>query len=583
MKSSVLHYSLFVGLLGIFADVCSADAALRITNYGRRNYADANRQKETKKETMSDSGFRNAPAKKTINESVVGSVEQTAETDTVDVLVNGGTLSPDVPENCARIYPDGRFAWVAPDAGSAIGGTEKCSAVVQLYAYGAAPDGGNVLLATAHVAAGDMIRCNIDEFPSSGIVSTQDDNLVVYVPASREPTIEDVIAVMNEEQKQNAAMKIVSATLVSGLAGNFLGKGDPSSTSPLGTDSGKLKGTAIGALGGAAVMAGHLYTGKVAGDVILSTGVNAATGAAIGNMVSDGDSVLRIEKCEIDGQQTSCLYGYIDDGKSLDSSKVAYCNPTNNECYVCDKVSSDAGGCTDSGGSNTDRIKTCKITRLTNVYYKVDGSSVRDDKLTGKEIEKIEEDNWFKKYNNPTDGCIVFESGLHDDDKGKSYLKVSSAQLSGKSTPVMIANVSDSTFGRKKAYWDDIKANKTTNDVYTRQGKVFKDCNNVENDSYTVDCTDLLDRFRPQMLHADDGQFIDVNNKARLKDTLVGAGAGGALGAFTAYQGAQNDIQERWLSEVRNYKDSLTKFYCVTGDRFLGSYNSDIEIPPVSE
>ncbi|MBQ7128059.1 MAG: hypothetical protein IJO18_03680 [Alphaproteobacteria bacterium] len=82
---------------------------------------------------------------------------------------------------------------------------------------------------------------------------------------------------------------------------------------------------------------------------------------------------------------------------------------------------------------------------------------------------------------------------------------------------------------------------------------------------------------------AEDGALIDLGNKARLKGTLIGAGAGGALGAFTAYQGAQDEIQQRWVSAVREYKDSLQKIYCATGTRFLTHYNDTVIIPMVSE
>ena len=55
------------------------------------------------------------------------------------------------------------------------------------------------------------------------------------------------------------------------------------------------------------------------------------------------------------------------------------------------------------------------------------------------------------------------------------------------------------------------------------------------------------------------------------------------MGAFTAYQGAQNDIENRWVTAVREYNDSLQKVYCITGDRFLGYYNDDIYIPALNQ
>jgi hypothetical protein len=77
--------------------------------------------------------------------------------------------------------------------------------------------------------------------------------------------------------------------------------------------------------------------------------------------------------------------------------------------------------------------------------------------------------------------------------------------------------------------------------------------------------------------------MIDMSNKARLKGTLTGAGIGGAAGAFTAYQGAQSEIDERWVSAVRAYKDSLQKFYCGTGTRFMSFYNDIVVVPKESQ
>ena len=91
----------------------------------------------------------------------------------------------------------------------------------------------------------------------------------------------------------------------------------------------------------------------------------------------------------------------------------------------------------------------------------------------------------------------------------------------------------------------------------------------------------VKNEFRPISVSAEDASLIDMNSRARAKATGIGAGMGGAMGAFSAYQGAQSEIEERWLSEVRNYKDSLSKFYCMTGSRFLSRYNDYVSIPAV--
>ena len=89
--------------------------------------------------------------------------------------------------------------------------------------------------------------------------------------------------------------------------------------------------------------------------------------------------------------------------------------------------------------------------------------------------------------------------------------------------------------------------------------------------------------FSPVYQEAEDGAMIDLSNKARMKGTLTGAGVGAGMGAFAGYQGAQKDVEDRWVSAVREYKDSLQKIYCVTGNRFLSYYNDTIIIPDIGE
>ena len=91
-----------------------------------------------------------------------------------------------------------------------------------------------------------------------------------------------------------------------------------------------------------------------------------------------------------------------------------------------------------------------------------------------------------------------------------------------------------------------------------------------------------INDFYPMMVDASDGGIIDYSNKERLKTTLIGAGAGGAMGAFVGYQGAQSDIENRWTAAVREYNDSLTKFYCATGNRYLSKYNDVVYIPEIA-
>jgi len=89
--------------------------------------------------------------------------------------------------------------------------------------------------------------------------------------------------------------------------------------------------------------------------------------------------------------------------------------------------------------------------------------------------------------------------------------------------------------------------------------------------------------FTPSSGDASDGGLIDLSNPARNKGTIAGAAAGGALGGFAGYQGAQDEITDRWLSATREYEDSLSNFVCMTGTRYLSKYNDYVEIPEMNK
>ena len=74
-----------------------------------------------------------------------------------------------------------------------------------------------------------------------------------------------------------------------------------------------------------------------------------------------------------------------------------------------------------------------------------------------------------------------------------------------------------------------------------------------------------------------------MSNQARAKGTLVGTAAGGAIGGFAGYQGAQSEITNRWTAAVREYEDSLSNFVCMTGARYLSKYNDYVQIPEMKK
>lgn len=544
-ENKILHLSLFVGLAGVLVGGV-ADAAVRIGN-------------KTKNDAYRQIMAANAAAVAAVN-----NVDTTTPTTQLAVPVANKDLAEDIQsgksnvkagqlETCARIYPNGSFAWDKPTAGLGAGGAATCVAVVELRGYQMAPGGGDLVLARANVAAGSGVNCNISNFPESSY--TIDAQNVLF-PADNEPTHEDVIAVMNQEQKQNAALKIAATTLVGAIGGNIVGKNDVGKDSLIGTDKGKMQGTLIGALGGAAIGAGGAYAGKVGGDMIMSTGVNAAAGGVVGNIMASGDSVLRIENCtKANGSAAAkCLWGYIIEGNKLGNGETAYLNVKDRSALVC-------------------KDGDCKPETLSNVKIKFKEKDREINSLLDSEWKELEAGSGVDVYH------IVKEDGKTTMKSGQSetiYVPIANAVRTTNKRPALVWGVQDKFFGMKRSDWYDWKKNNAASaQIYWRDS-----LGRAEGEKLT---DKTLDNFEPIYVNAEDGGVIDLNNKARMKGTMVGAGAGGALGAFTAYQGAQSDIEERWVSAVREYKDSLQKFYCATGGRFLSYYNDTLIIPNMTE
>ena len=549
------------------------DAAIRVGNAARNNaqgYQQVNTQRYQSEYNTQQQAQAQAqqPTDLPINVTNQQLAQQIQSGDT-----NAGVTVEDL-ERCSMIYPNGQFEWARPTIGMQAGGAPTCTAVVELRAL--VPSNGQeyTLLARANLAAGDSFDCNVSNFPQGALFEEAG---TVEFPADAEPTVEDVVAVMNEEQKQNAAIKIISGAVLGGLGGNVAGKNEVGKDGILGGGKDKITSTVIGAMGGAGLMAASSYSGKVAGDMILSTGVNAAAGAVIGNMVTDGDSVLRIDGCtDLNGQETTCLYGYLEKTDSAFEGKdyeiFVNANQQPSRYLVCSK---EGKGCTQktvSGGY---------------VYGYQDEVSDQTDstgnnlKMTVSElIAKNKEGNWSKaeKYcykDSEMKKSDDFSSCSDDENKEYQYLLVKDATVIESRLPAMVVGVEDSAFGYKKKDWGKLKAKLKGKQILKRgaNGKAEKFA-----EADKVNAPDL-NKFDPMYVGTESGGVIDLDNKARLKGTLTGAGIGGAAGAFTAYQGAQTEIDARWVAAVREYKDSLQKFYCGTGKRFLSFYNDVTVIP----
>lgn len=503
------------------------------------------------------------------------------------IPTNGATAQAaetvsDEMQQCSMIYPGGEFVWAHPTVGRGVGGAATCTAVVEMRAVGAGLNGSDAVVARANLAAGDSVLCNISHFPKATYLPAAGD---FEFPADTEPTPEDVVAVLNAEQKQNAGLKIAAATILGGLSGNIAGKNEPGNDGLLGGGKSKTSGTIIGALGGAALMTGSVYGGKVAGDMILSTGVNAAAGAVVGNIISGGDSVLRIEPCTVDGRQVKCLWGYIEEYETATETTTAYVSKNNPKRFmVC-------------SSNNEKGEEECEYKDLNTTKATIDGCDFSERKRSGKgniDLEDIFASDKFDCASANSKHCYK-EGKMIDygecDGSADIWIELEGDFAIISSTKAaMVVDVEDKPLGWKKSEWSKFVESFGRNEVVGRTGKGTATYLDVDSLNDSTDdnkgnkkilLQDVVNKFSPVDQDFDEGSVIELGNKARMKSTLTGAGVGGALGAFSAYQGAQQEIEARWVSAVQEYKDSLQKVYCVTGTRFLSQYNDAVIIPSI--
>lgn len=555
------RYSMLVAL-GLIP--CVGNAAIRIGNANRVNaygyqqvMANANASTAMSTQTMGTDttnavGVAELPIK--VSDKNLASKIQSGEND------SGVTM--DHLERCAMIYPNGEFEWARPRVGLDAGSGATCTAVIEIRAIGAGPNGADAVLARTNLAAGDSVKCNISAFPEASWLPAAGE---VEFPADAQPTVEDVIAVMNEEQKQNAAVKLIGGAILGGLGGNITGASEPGSDSIIGGGRDKIINTVVGAVGGTAIAAGGTYGGKVAGDMIMSAGVNAAAGAVVGNVMSNSDTrLLRIENCKVDNVDQQCLWGNLLETNSTDSG---------DEMYVSSADITDFKICK----TNETNKKTCSNADLTNVKISsyAGKTNVADNKPF--ELSDMLQDKWSALTSNEkycyNDGEMKPMTGACDDNK-PFWVNIQSANKVSKRIPVMLVGVSDSAFGHKSSDWAKLQLEYANLKIVSRAGR-----GEAVGASDHGTLSGKLGNFEPMYIDSADGGIIDMNNKARLADTLTGAGVGAGAGAFTAYQGAQNEIEERWVAEVHAYKNSLQKVYCATGTRFLSFYNDQVAIP----
>ncbi len=544
-----------------------ANGAVRVNN-SNRSYANAYQQVNAmryQQEYLDATATNATTASATATLPVMVSDEKLAN----DILNNTSDVTVGQLEACSMIYPNGVFKWQIPESGIRQNQTNQCVAVVTLVDANT-----NAVLATTTLAAGDAMKCNIDSFPESGMNASVLSKTIL--PADNPPTMDDVESVMNQEQKQNAGIKIATGALISAVAGDALAKKNAGDTGILGTGKNQITGTAIGAVTGAGIMAAGAYTGKVAGDTINSAAVNAASGMIVGNMLAGangGTEYLVVKKCKIEkatenvisAGEHDCIAGQIETfGNPIPSD--------NNKFYIIDK-SQKVKECQ----KNNDTITCTSYKPLLNVQLQLKngGGTISFDDITdGKNNSSIQD---IERYISEEGSNIFTEIG-DDYEKTNEYYKVASANLVGNTQPAYLVFNGDAGFNsykKKKSELNSLIASKKF--AYMRRnsdgsvGAAIK----VE-DSAQV-------HFEPITGDATDGGLIDVTNAARAKGTITGAATGGALGGFAGYQGAKSEIEDRWTAAIREYNDSLSNFVCMTGGRFLSQYNSYVEIPNMNK
>jgi len=585
MKNRICKISLFSAILASISALPSDARIVNAKNAGR-SYSEAYNQVNAmryQQEYLEANAITATTASATATLPVMVSDEKLASA----ILNNSSTTTVAQLENCAMIYPNGVFRWEVPQSGVRRNQTNQCVAVVSLI-----DANSGAVLATTTLAAGDAMKCNIDSFPESGMNPVLSDTML---PADEAPTMEDVEKVLNQEQKQNAGIKIAAGAVVSALAGNAMSRKEAGSTGIIGTSKSQLTGSAIGAVAGAGIMAASTYTGKVAGDTIKSTAVNAASGAVIGNMLagqSSAGGILIVKNCNIndekgipaysytkaDGKKESypafskgqydCIVGKIEQKsktKAETKDKTVYIINRNGVAKKCDK------------STDGRTIENCGTVRLA-------GITLTDGRYSFDEMQTQNEEWQFLKVYVPAEESNLSKFKLStnkntDAQTENAYFEIKDAyELTGSAQHAYIVfrdGISGKFGGHKTSELEEIKRNNPAF-IYMYRNSDGSVGRQITEPKETI-------VFTATSGDASDGGLVDLSNPARAKGTVAGAAAGGALGGFAGYQGAQDEITERWLSATREYEDSLSNFVCMTGNRFLSKYNDYVEIPEMNK
>ena len=554
MTDKLCRISLFSAMLASIASAPSllfADSRINSTHAGAYNQVMATQQQYVVEQ--------NTPLVQTASatEDLPVAVEDARLAESIKNHTSNSVTTDDL-EKCSMIYINGVFKWGVPQSGTRQTLQPQCVAVVDLVSAET-----DEVLATTTLAAGDMMKCNIDVFPQSGYSPKAYE---VTLPADNPPTEKDVEKVLNKEQKQNAGFKIAAAAIIGGLAGNALSPKASGDSKVLGTSKSQLAGSAIGALAAGGLMAASSYSGKVAGETIKSTAVNATAGMLVGNMgagMSDTNSVLATTKCKIKNDagkevEKDCVIGHF-----YETSKDSVIRSDDNKNYYAT--------------ANGAIVYECKTDGTSCTMYNSPVHNICFKHKNGKDCINQTSTNTNAIINNGVgywyaDGKMT----QNPTENQQTYYLIQDATISkgGQMAYAVFDNLQSKVFGYKVSDWDSKLHSKATG-YYQRY-------NNTDSAGDKLETKDGF-IFKPSARSSEDGSIIDLSNEARAKATMIGAAAGGALGGFIGYQGAQAEISERLMVALNEYSASLQNFYCKTGKRILALYNDVAEIAPMPQ
>jgi len=443
-------------------------------------------------------------------------------------------------EQCQMIFMAGTMAWDMPNAGLRRPQNMTCIAEVELRQIHGMND---IVLARAFVAAGDSMTCNIDYFPESSFTPAA---FQTEFPADRPPTIDEVQAVMDAERRQGAGWRIAAGAVIGGAGGALL------------NPENRWAGGAIGVGIGGGTMAAASYTGHVAGETIQAAVIGAAAGGAIANMMALGNRTYPAVESHETGnylvgrcitttpRQERHYYGFFD----IATGSQMICANSDGKKINCD-TNVRLSNMFVEGEDILRRARTPDDSRA--FCQTPDGSMAIDNCISDSR-------SWFLLDGNFGDNTSVETSWQIIANQASGFCRLADAapQRSRRLKGADLLEVCDSSGGHVSFYGVAFGGGPSTSFVQCENFEVFN------RDSH-------------------DGNIIDLSNPARLRSTLTGAAIGGALSGFAAHSGATQEVQERWMAEMRRYTDSLSRVSCFTGTRFLGQYNSVVIIPPMAQ